>query len=123
MPSCSTTTSARRPTTRAYAFSTPAPALGLPRVIVLMGPRTCSASEQVINGLRGAGVEVVAVGDTTCGKPVGFLPTNACGQTYSVVNFESGERAQRGPLLRRLRRHLPGGRGLHRSGRPDSRRR
>jgi carboxyl-terminal processing protease len=35
------------------------------------------------------GVQVLAVGDTTCGKPVGFLPTSACGQTYSVVNFES----------------------------------
>ena len=64
-------------------------ALGLPRVFVLMGRRTCSASEQLINGLRGAGLEVVAVGETTCGKPVGFLPTSACGRTYSVVNFES----------------------------------
>ena len=64
-------------------------ALSLPRVFVLMGRRTCSASEQVINGLRGAGVEVVAVGENTCGKPVGFLPTSACGRTYSVVNFES----------------------------------
>jgi carboxyl-terminal processing protease len=73
---------------QSYAFSTPAAGLGLSRAIVLMGPRTCSASEQVINGLLGAGIEVLAVGDTTCGKPVGFLPTNACGQTYSVVNFE-----------------------------------
>ena len=72
-----------------YRFSAQSSALSLPRVFVLMGRRTCSASEQVINGLRGAGVEVVAVGETTCGKPVGFLPTSACGRTYSVVNFES----------------------------------
>jgi carboxyl-terminal processing protease len=72
-----------------FAFSNPVSAVGLPRVIVLAGRRTCSASEQVINGLRGAGVQVLAVGETTCGKPVGFLPTSACGQTYSVVNFES----------------------------------
>lgn len=72
-----------------FNFSTLASSLGLPRVYVLSGPRTCSASEQVINGLRGAGVEVVTVGDTTCGKPVGFLPTSSCGQTFSVVNFES----------------------------------
>jgi carboxyl-terminal processing protease len=85
---CSTTTNVRRPTTRAMPSAHPAAGLGLPRAIVLMGPRTCSASEQVINGLLGAGIEVLAVGDTTCGKPVGFLPTNACGQTYSVVNFE-----------------------------------
>ena len=72
-----------------FAFSTPASALGLPRVFVLMGRRTCSASEQVINGLRGVGVEVVAVGETSCGKPVGSLPTPACDRTYSVINFES----------------------------------
>ncbi len=74
---------------QAFAFSQPAAALGLPRVYVLAGPRTCSASEQVVNGLRGAGVEVITVGDTTCGKPVGFLPSSSCGRTYSVVNFES----------------------------------
>ncbi len=72
-----------------FAFSRLNASLGLPRVYVLTGPRTCSASEQVINGLRGAGVEVVTVGETTCGKPVGFLPSSSCGQTYSVVNFES----------------------------------
>ena len=74
---------------QSYRFSTQSSALSLPRVFVLMGRRTCSASEQLINGLRGAGVEVVAVGEDTCGKPVGFLPTSACGRTYSVVNFES----------------------------------
>jgi carboxyl-terminal processing protease len=63
---------------------------GFAKVYVLAGPRTCSASEQLINGLRGVGVNVVAIGDTTCGKPVGFLPQgNSCGTTYSVVNFES----------------------------------
>ena len=74
---------------QSFRFSTQSSALSLPRVFVLMGRRTCSASEQLINGLRGAGLEVVAVGETTCGKPVGFLPTPACGRTYSVVNFES----------------------------------
>ncbi len=72
-----------------YAFSTLGSSLGLPRVYLLTGPRTCSASEQLINGLRGAGIDVITVGDTTCGKPVGFLPASSCGQTYSVVNFES----------------------------------
>ncbi len=72
-----------------FRFNAPGNALGLTRVLVLTGPRTCSASEQVINGLRGVGVQVLAVGDTTCGKPVGFVPTSRCSQTYSVVNFES----------------------------------
>ena len=72
-----------------FPFTVPAQALGLPRVYVLTGPRTCSASEQLIGGLRGAGVEVITVGATTCGKPVGFLPVAQCGRTYSAVNFES----------------------------------
>jgi carboxyl-terminal processing protease len=73
-----------------YLFSNPNAWAGFNRVYVLMGERTCSASEQVINGLAGIGVNVVGIGDTTCGKPVGFLPQgNSCGTTYSVVNFES----------------------------------
>lgn len=72
-----------------FDFGAPAQAVSASRVYVLTGPRTCSASEQVINGLRGVGIEVVTIGSTTCGKPVGFLPTARCGTTYSVVNFES----------------------------------
>jgi carboxyl-terminal processing protease len=72
-----------------FNFSNPGAWAGFAKVYVLMGERTCSASEQVINGLRGVGVDVVAIGDLTCGKPVGFLPQdNACGTTYSIVNFE-----------------------------------
>jgi hypothetical protein len=72
-----------------FRFSNPSAALGLARVYVLTGPRTCSASEQVISGLSPF-VQVVQIGDTTCGKPVGFLSQdNSCGSTFSVVNFES----------------------------------
>jgi hypothetical protein len=75
---------------QAYPFTNPTNSLGLPRAFVLMGARTCSASEQVINGLRGAGVQVVAVGDATCGKPVGFnAQDGGCGTTYTAVTFES----------------------------------
>ena len=62
---------------------------GLSRVYVLTGMRTCSASEQLISGLRGAGLDVVQIGGTTCGKPVGFNPRSHCGNTFSVVMFES----------------------------------
>ncbi len=72
-----------------FAFSNPGAWAGFSRVYVLTGERTCSASEQVINGLRGVGVNVVAIGDITCGKPVGFLPDDdGWGTTYSIVNFE-----------------------------------
>lgn len=79
-----------------FAFGTPAAALALQRVYVLAGRRTCSASEQVVNGLRGVGVEVVLVGEATCGKPVGWNPRNQCGNTYSIVNFESVNALGRG---------------------------
>jgi len=72
-----------------FRFESRSNALGVARVYILAGPRTASASEQVINGLRGVDVQVVTVGDTTFGKPVGSLPSGYCGTTYSAVNFES----------------------------------
>jgi hypothetical protein len=72
-----------------FAFSNFSNGLNLSRVYVLTGPRTCSASEQLINSLRPF-IDVVTVGDTTCGKPVGFTPQDdSCGSTYSAVTFES----------------------------------
>ena len=63
------------------------PTLNLPRVFVLTGPDTCSASEAIINGLRGAGVEVIQIGSTTCGKPYGFYPEDNCGTTFFSIQF------------------------------------
>jgi len=63
------------------------PTLDLPRVFVLTGPGTCSASESIINGLRGIDVEVIQIGSTTCGKPYGFYPTDNCGTTYFTIQF------------------------------------
>lgn len=62
--------------------------LDLPRVFVLSTSRTCSASESVINGLRGINVEVIQIGGTTCGKPFGFYPDDNCGQTYFTIQFQ-----------------------------------
>ena len=44
------------------------------RVFVLTTNSTCSASEAIINGLRGVDIEVIQFGSTTCGKPYGFYP-------------------------------------------------
>jgi hypothetical protein len=54
----------------------------------LTGGSTCSASEAIINGLRGVGVEVIQIGETTCGKPYGFYPTGNCGTTYFTVQLK-----------------------------------
>ena len=77
--------------TTSIGFTVPSgrdlPSVNLPRVFVLTGPNTCSASESVINSLRGIDVEVFQVGSTTCGKPYGFYATDNCGTTYFTVQF------------------------------------
>ena len=64
------------------------PSLNLSRVAVLTGSNTCSASESIINSLRGVGVQVIEVGATTCGKPYGFYPQDNCGTTYFSIQFQ-----------------------------------
>jgi hypothetical protein len=67
---------------------TPLDTLNLSRVFILSTGNTCSASEAVINGLRGIDVEVILIGGTTCGKPYGFYPTDNCGETYYTIQFQ-----------------------------------
>ncbi len=64
------------------------PTLNLSRVAVLTSANTCSASESIVNSLRGVGVEVIEVGSTTCGKPYGFYPEDNCGTTYFSIQFQ-----------------------------------
>jgi C-terminal processing protease CtpA/Prc len=63
------------------------PSLDLGRVYVLTSGLTCSASESVINGLRGVGIEVIQIGGDTCGKPYGFYAQDNCGTTYFSIQF------------------------------------
>lgn len=65
----------------------PLPTLNLGAVYVLASPDTCSASEAIVNGLRGINVEVVLVGGTTCGKPYGFTAKDNCGLSYFPIEF------------------------------------
>ncbi|MCS6996778.1 MAG: S41 family peptidase [Casimicrobiaceae bacterium] len=69
------------------AFGAPLPTLNLRRLYVLTGPGTASASEAVINGLRGIGMEVITIGGTTYGKPVGQYVLDNCGTSYNLINF------------------------------------
>ena len=62
--------------------------LNLSKIYVLTTDQTCSASESIINGLRGIDVEVVQIGGTTCGKPYGFIAQDNCGITYAAMEFE-----------------------------------
>jgi carboxyl-terminal processing protease len=70
----------------------PLPSLNLNSVYIITGPGTCSASESIINALRGVNVAVYLIGSTTCGKPYGFYPTDNCGTTYFTIQFR-GENA------------------------------
>lgn len=66
----------------------PLPYLNLNRVFVITTAGTCSASEAIMNGLRGVGVTVIQIGGTTCGKPYGFIPEDNCNTTYFAVQFK-----------------------------------
>ncbi|MEE2001918.1 S41 family peptidase [Alkalimonas sp. MEB108] len=64
--------------------------LDLPRVLVLTTPGSCSSSELVINSLTPF-VEVVQIGEATCGKPVGQQPEyfDRRRQVMFAVNFQT----------------------------------
>ena len=64
------------------------PSLSLPRVFVLSTNSTCSASESLINGLRGIDVQVIVIGGATCGKPYGFNAKDNCGISYFPIEFQ-----------------------------------
>ena len=64
----------------------------LKQVLVLTDRGSCSASEYLIHGLRTlTDIEVVTVGQTTCGKPYGFVQRDYAGYQFNVVDmaFES----------------------------------
>ncbi len=64
--------------------------LNLDRVFVITTNTTCSASEAVINGLKSSlnGIEVIQIGDETCGKPHGFYGLSFCDKYLFAIDFE-----------------------------------
>lgn len=61
------------------------PRLGIERLFVIATDNTASASEMVISGLRGLGIEVIVIGTTTEGKNCGMDVTN---YTHKGVTYE-----------------------------------
>jgi carboxyl-terminal processing protease len=66
--------------------------LNLPRVYILTQDGTCSASESIISGLKGtrvgtAGVDVIQIGGTTCGKPYGFSQDDNFLTAHFAIEF------------------------------------
>lgn len=74
-----------------FTFRPTAYSLDLPRLVVITSRGTASASEFVINGLK-PHIEVVTLGDTTYGKPVGFYAYHTmkeytlCPAAFRIVN-------------------------------------
>jgi len=62
--------------------------LDLERVYVLTTGSSCSASELIINALNPF-VEVVTIGQPTCGKPVGQSPRQICDKMIMAINFQT----------------------------------
>lgn len=64
--------------------------LGLSKIYVLATGGSASASEMVINSLRGVGIEVIHIGQQTNGKNVGMdrLPANNKTITFDGYNYE-----------------------------------
>lgn len=65
-------------------------ALGLSRVVVLVTGNTASASELVVNALRGIGIEVILIGEQTEGKNVGM--------EYKDIKVPSGNTYRLSPI-------------------------
>lgn len=72
---------------RTILFDMPANALGLSRLFVISTDNTCSASEVLINGLKPY-IQVIQVGSTTCGKPVGMYPTEFCDLVFLPIHIK-----------------------------------
>lgn len=62
--------------------------MNLDRVYVLTSQGSCSASELVINSLTPF-IEVITIGEQTCGKPVGQSPTRICDEVLFAINFQT----------------------------------
>lgn len=75
-------------TIKSEGAAQPLTSVNLNRVYILTTKDTCSASEAVMNGLRGVGVEVIQIGTATCGKAHGFNGVTNCGTRYFSIDFE-----------------------------------
>jgi len=67
-------------------------ALNLNRIFVITTSQTCSSSELVISSLRASAnnVNVIQIGDTTCGKPYGYAGAGTfCDKALFSINIES----------------------------------
>ncbi len=61
--------------------------IALDRLFVINTKETCSASELVANSLSPY-IEVVTIGNNSCGKPIGMQPVQMCDKVVFAANFQ-----------------------------------
>jgi carboxyl-terminal processing protease len=78
-----------------FVFTNEAAAGTFNEVVFLTSPSTCSASEEMIVGLQPylPATKVTIIGQTTCGKPVGFRAPDYNGKRYNIVVFKGSNAA------------------------------
>jgi len=74
--------------TTLFALGAGQTVLNLDRVLVLTTDSTCSSSELVINSLTPF-IDVVQIGGSTCGKPVGMQPDIIGNYVLFAINFQT----------------------------------
>ena len=80
--------------------------LNLDSIIVLTNSSSASASEVLINSLEPY-MQVTTIGESTYGKPVGFIPEEYCDETLLAVNFQTNNANGFGDYLNGLSPDCP----------------
>lgn len=60
--------------------------LDLERVFILVSNETCHVAETLINGLRGIDMEIILIGEPTCGNPYDLARYDNCGITVYLID-------------------------------------
>lgn len=93
-------------TTTLFALGAGRSVLDLERVMVLTTASSCSSSELVINSLAPF-IEVVQIGSTTCGKPVGQQPDIIGDYVLFAINFQTVNALNQGEYFDGLQPNCP----------------
>lgn len=93
-------------TTTRFSLGSATSVLNMERVVVLTTPGTCSASEMVINSLTPF-IEVIQIGGTTCGKPIGMQPELINDYVLSAINFQTVNALGQGEYFDGLQPNCP----------------
>ncbi len=60
--------------------------LELDRVFILVSNQSCRVAETLINGLRGIDMEIILIGEPTCGYPYSTSVYNNCGINIEIID-------------------------------------